>query len=344
MSLLWSVEKMEDAKHRWEFIMLSPINISRINIIDIHRIWMTHPEIVLDTTSRLAGTKEEIIKVLSDADISDDSIQQLLNESLSIDNYEMDDAFFYNKELNEYNLWKLSVVKSNIKDQGLKLFNIMSIINPNIIQQNKPMAPKGLLSPLINTQSTTIVKGKGRVIQPLIDKIDSISEDKVLDISKLVASGAGTISKKRPIRSKNFLSPNLPLLSGDLEHFIMAIDMLPGGRDQYAIDIQAAEQFFSQIVPEVQSIISVKPQSFPSPKQNPPLLKGRYVPQPEHIIPEIVHPIFTKGQYAKRKILEEKRKLEELESEKSSPSEFKILSPKVLIPKPKILHNEPKIL
>lgn len=83
-------------------------------------------------------------------------------------------------------------------------------------------------------------KPRGRAPSALADKIAKLDGDKVLDVSKITPTGTGTSAIKRPTttRSTKYGSDTLPIVSSDLDHYLMAIDMLPGGRQQYAVDIQ----------------------------------------------------------------------------------------------------------
>lgn len=335
MSAQWNLDVFAEVKDSWSFIMVTPINMPRVNITEAHDIWLTYPAIVFQTGYRIAGTEEDIATSLTESGIEEDTILQILSEALSLDNYQTDKAEIYQDELTSYNTWKREAVKSNIEEQGLKLSNIIGIVNPEILKNAKP--------PVKGRATTTTTKtpakkspgtgaGRGREVTSLASKIALVAEGKVLDISKLMPNGAGVVTINRPGRSKKYLSETLPLLSPDLEHFVLALDMLPGGRDQYADELQTAITFFSTPIPTspAQKTVAkkspgqtkmlpprtniqpqVRPIPVPIPKSPMQLsvLKANPIAQREKITPVTTFPSYTKGQYAKvqaAKALEEK--------------------------------------
>lgn len=83
-------------------------------------------------------------------------------------------------------------------------------------------------------------KSRGRSPSGLLEKIAKLDVDKVLDVSRMNPNGTGVTTIKKPTstRSTRYGSDTLRIFSADLDHYLMAIDMLPGGRQQYANDIQ----------------------------------------------------------------------------------------------------------
>lgn len=76
-------------------------------------------------------------------------------------------------------------------------------------------------------------------VKSLIDTIRDLPKGKVLDVSNLNQDRTGiVIRNRRKSKSKKYRSENLPIASYDLEHYILAIEMLPGGKDKYSKDIE----------------------------------------------------------------------------------------------------------
>ena len=84
-------------------------------------------------------------------------------------------------------------------------------------------------------------KTRGRASSSILERISRLQPGKVLDVSKMTPTGTQAVIVNRPAtsRSTKIMGDTLPIVSSDLEHYLMAIDMLPGGRQRYAADIQA---------------------------------------------------------------------------------------------------------
>lgn len=84
-----------------------------------------------------------------------------------------------------------------------------------------------------------------RKVEALAGKIAKLSPGKVLDVSGITANGAGTRVVPQPgPRSKKYRSPNLPIVSSDLDHYITAVRMLPGGETRHAADVEHVRRLF----------------------------------------------------------------------------------------------------
>lgn len=96
-----------------------------------------------------------------------------------------------------------------------------------------------------NTQGQT--KAAGRTAASLQEKIAKLEPGKVLDVSKITPTGTGVTSIKRPTTTKStkYGGPTLPIVSADMEHYLIAIDQLPGGRAQYAAEIESVQAKFA---------------------------------------------------------------------------------------------------
>jgi len=156
-------------------------------------------------------------------------------------------------------------------------------------------------------------KSGGRVATSLQDKLAKLNPEKVLDVSNITPTGSGVVTIKRPTtkRSTKHGGPTLPIVSSNLEHYLMAIDMLPGGRTKYASEIQAVQLKLSNaprspgvktslsqkispvtmtpysattpIIPTLQGVTFAKPSPV-----IPPTVQGMTLPKPSPVIPPIV--------------------------------------------------------
>lgn len=308
--MAWSLPAAETAQEKHEFIMVTKGYTPRVNMTDAHRIWMDNNSVVFQTGYRIAGTAEDITDALLAANVAQEDIVDLLNTSITVDNYSNEMKSVYNEEIALYNAWMRSVLKSNADAPGAKLFDVMAAVNPDLLHRVKS-TQEG------KTLGVTTGKARGRRMQSLIDKIAKLAPNKVLDVSRLKPDGTGTRSIDPPVTARKLGSPNLPIVSSDFEHYLMAINMLPGGQERYAADVEYVRQLFTQTPAKttakarpailgVGTIPTFPITSVPTPTTvfNP-VLQGRAVPQTEQIVPVPVRPTFTKSQREKIKKREE---------------------------------------
>lgn len=113
------------------------------------------------------------------------------------------------------------------------------------------------------------IMSKGRTTS-LSDRLSKLESGKVLDVSKLTDKGTGAVSIKKPTtsRSTKYSGNVLPIVSADLEHYLMAIDQLPGGRASYMSEIKAFQENMAAGPRSPKKNISV------TPKNNQPLTQN----------------------------------------------------------------------
>jgi hypothetical protein len=322
MTTLWTLPASNEALAKHEFISVTPGMSSRVNITDTRSIWRQNSAIIFQTGYRIAGTPADVTAVLTEAGVPAPGIEAVMTTAITSDNYETTALPMYQEELEQYREWMRSVTKSNAESPGAKLFDVMTVVNPDIIRRARTVkeakalgiAPRG-------------GKGRTRTVS-LADRLAKVPAGKVLDVSELQTDGTGSRAINPPTRSRKFGSPNLPMVSADLEHYVMAIDMLPGGRDRYTADIDYVRLLFSQTGPiQAQTaLLPVGPGAVPPVPIAPtpvvpgpiatqpqipasPLLTGTAIPQTELITPTRAYPMFTKLQRKKRKEAAEKAKV-----------------------------------
>lgn len=296
----WSTNSFQDAESKLEFIMVTDVGRSRVSITDAYTLWQINPNIIFQTGYRIAGTPEDIETSLLPLGISTNEIDNLINTSINSDNYNTEMASVYNDEIKLRDLIRRSEIKANNESPGFKLSELILAINPAAAEKV--------------ANETPVVKGQGRKAitktkartTSLMERLINIPEGQVLDVSALTVNGTGTKYIPPPQRAKKYGSPNLPMVSADLEHYVRAIDMLPGGRERYADDITYIQQVFNnEVIP--QTTFVTQPQAIIHnenpliPQQLPEILQGTLLPQTEPVYTEAVYPRFTKGERRKRK-------------------------------------------
>lgn len=244
MTTQWNDKTMEEAQNGHYFIPVSDLGKDQINISDAEEIWKSNPDILFHTGARIVGLKDDIVTAFTENGIDESTIETILTETLTAENYNEEMSGNYQKEMQG---WKDAVLEANINSEGRKMTDIITIANgkaPITSETAKALSPT-------KKSPSTPGKGRGRNVTALQARIDkAIEEGKYLVVSKMKENGAGTTFAAPPTagRARNFYNENeeLPISSNDLEHFLMAIDLLEDGRELYAEDIERAEAFFSK--------------------------------------------------------------------------------------------------
>lgn len=239
MATQWNTKTMEEARAGNYFISVSESVAEKVTINDAEEIWKSNPDILFHGGARIVGSKDDILAVFQEV-LDDEQIETMMNEMISSENYKEEMSAQFETEMKT---WK---VDANVKSEGRKMTDIIAVAN-NKTPINKE-AVKNLVSP--GKKSPTSPGKRGRGVTPLQDRINKAIEDgKYLVVSKLTETGSGTTFANAPTsgRARNYYNdnPDLPISSNDLDHFMMAIDMLEDGRDLYAEDIENAESFFN---------------------------------------------------------------------------------------------------
>src|SRR3990172_9213392 len=153
----WTTETMEDAANKCQFIVItSLLDIPRVNITDIQLIWALFPEIVFNSSVRLVGLPEDIANTLRVGGVDEEGIEETLANSVSSQNYNSDLSEAYEAELQQYNGWKQAVIDANVGQPGSSLQELMVLLNPHMVQQQKKAAV--VRTRPVTTKTTTAKK------------------------------------------------------------------------------------------------------------------------------------------------------------------------------------------
>lgn len=240
MTTTWTIENVQTLQDQRNLVLVStfePESSAVVSIDDAHKLWMVNPSVVFQTGYRIAGTPEAITYALTAAGIAADQIEACLASSLSKDNYRGDMAPTYDEEVAAFEARRRAVVAAAQATPGARMFDVMAAVNPTVAAGvTKAQARTlGLVAP---------AKGKGRGAgKTLADKINELGAGKILDVSSMKPDGTGAHAVNAPTgKTKKLVSQQLPLMSADLEHYLMAINMLPGGEAAYADDIAYVQE------------------------------------------------------------------------------------------------------
>lgn len=150
-------------------------------------------------------------------------------------------------------------ISKNLLKQKVPVFEEMIVSwVKNIPKDSPPISDEEIqdveatASVIINPE-LLVTKATRNRIKSLSGKIAALPPEKVLDVSNLKENGTGIVTRDKPTyRSKKFGFPGLPIVSSDLDHYILAIEMLPGGKEKYSEEIGYVSKLF--IIPNIQSL------------------------------------------------------------------------------------------
>lgn len=253
MDTLWTTDLAEKATDKYQFIVVTPIGLPRVNVTDIKTIWVLYPDFIFNTSFRVAGKKEDVIEQMSNVGYDEEQMVEIIKNidenSITNENFESlmndDEYLVYDFELAGYEQWKEQLLESQKGVKGLTLMELLKMINPHMsMVEEKKVVPRIPISTSKTVkQSPSPTKGKvGRKSTALQEKIDTLPDDKIINVSKITATGTGTTTGIRRTKTSLFVAPNLPITSNNLERVLIAIELL-GGEDEHSEDVQAAREF-----------------------------------------------------------------------------------------------------
>ncbi len=253
MDSLWTPELYQDAADKFQFIIVTPMGLPRVNVTDIKPIWTLFGDFIFNTKYRIGGKRDDIIKQMSSIGYDEEQLAEVIRDidesSITNDNFEslMDETEnpVYDIEVAGYEQWKDEYLNSQTGVKGLTLLELLKTINPHMsMVEERKVIPRVPISTNKAAKPTPSTKGKvGRKSTALQDKVDKANDDdKIINVTNITATGTGTTTGVRRVRTSLFVAPNLPITSSKLQGVLIAIDLL-GGEDEHPEDYQAALDF-----------------------------------------------------------------------------------------------------
>jgi hypothetical protein len=206
---------VDELTNKLSFILTTKHDNVEVNISDAVKLWTVEPSILFQTGYRIAGTPEDIEALLSTVE-TPETIQEVIETSITSENYTKEFSSYYQEELEAYEELYALTCKS---------------------KKSKPA-------------SVTPVRSRGRTIEPLDKKLEKLPADKVLDVSNLKENGSGTGAISLGVRSKKYGTSNLRMVSNNLDSYLLAIEML-GGEETYPDDIAEIKEKFESLAIQI---------------------------------------------------------------------------------------------
>ena len=217
MAALWSIEILPHLESN--FLFFNVVNGNYIDISDAHKMWNRDNTVIFHTGYRIAGPQDLVIAEL-DPIIDNDEMARMLDTVIDIDNYQTTAHKQYMSEYNSMQKRRVEVLLISAKSGGYKLANIISSLAP----------------PVIATKTNTV--------KTLDARIAALPPGKVLDVSKLLSNGTGAVAHKLAAKSTKHGYPDLPIVSSDYDHYLLAIRMMEGGEDAYQTELSYMREIF----------------------------------------------------------------------------------------------------
>lgn len=254
MNTNWSIPTMDDAAAKKEFVLINTwdpaATATRATIDDARKLWAINTDVLFQTGYRIAGLPAPVTAALLAAGIPQPDVDAVLGSAIDYANHTTTMAQVYTDEVNEYEAHRRAVVAANTAAPGARMFDVIGAVNPAVAAGVGRADARlyGLAAP---------AKPKGRAAKSLADKINGLAAGKVLDVSSLKPDGTGSRAINPPTRSGKQMSQQLPMVSSDLEHYLLAISMLPGGEVTYAQDVAYMRQLFSRAPARITAVAPV---------------------------------------------------------------------------------------
>ena len=221
---------VEKLKWNSQFIMIE--NNIVVSIRDIHDIWLYDKNKLFNLLYRYAGTKQDMYNILSRYV---DNIDDVIDNSLTYENYNNKMLEIYNNELSNYDRWKRATNKFNIDMGGYNIKDLIDIYKPKDELDKKH-------------RYTELLKPR----KFLNKRIEKLAIGKVLDVSIIDGYGSNVKTINFPTimnKTLKFGSPNLPIVSSNIDSYITAIGLIINGKKLYKNDIEYVEKLFNDNKP-----------------------------------------------------------------------------------------------
>lgn len=249
MESLWTQDKHEKASELMQFIVLTPVGLKTLNVTDIQATWALYPNFCFNTLYRIAGEEKDIKTHMESAGFDETQMVEILEDCITSENFDNDKLDEYEEELSKYNEWKEKVIDNHKDSKGVTLSQLLEIVNPHMIQERVlPKMPvfSGKAPSKTTPSKPSPDKGKvGRKSSALQEKVNNLSDDKIINISKITATGTGTVTGNKPNKTSLFVTPNFPFTSNNYKAVITALDVV-GGHEEYPEDVEAALAHFEK--------------------------------------------------------------------------------------------------
>ncbi len=274
----WTREKALKAAEKNNFIRVGPNQSqpARRFLTGAERKWRSDNPLenesifILDPNYRISGNVNDVVQALREASIDDATIQGLLNNAVTKQNYQDGGAYqaLYDAEIARRK--GLSKAKSDIKSnyqlkdavwfaENLKGADRTSATG-EVIKGGKVVAGAG---------AGAGAGGKNTTIQA---KYRVLDENQVLDVSRIdLATGKGYRTMARPTKPSSTKgrkagAAGVKLISNNLESYVRALELIfgPNAQQQFAEQIASVRRQLAPVVPA-----AVQTTGFPTPGRFP---------------------------------------------------------------------------
>jgi len=235
------ISRGQELKLTPQFYMID--NDTIVNLTNSFNIWLYDKDIIFNLDTRLAGYIDTFDELLAIEDVNtylqENNITNILDNSITYENYNNIMLDKYKKEVDEYNKWKRAVIKYNINNKGLLLSNLITLFTPETTIDKK-----------------TKFKEFNKTRKFLNRKIEQVllKPNKVLDVSEIDSYGdhvvtiSSTSTLKKPFK---FGSPKLPIVSSDFQRYKYSLGLISNMPKLTDIDIEYVKNLFEQNEPVV---------------------------------------------------------------------------------------------
>lgn len=217
----WNLENTTSLSDNCQFLFIDKKNgipdYRLISVMDAGEIWENNTNVIFLTKYRIAGLVDDIYDFLEviGIDENDKIIDEIFSKRFDGNESDEESINVYNKEVINYQKW----YQKTFKNLSLNGDSIDELVGEKKDYEKK----SNIVAPVVTPK-----KGFD-----LAKRLEELPEDKVLDVSKMDNTGKGARATVIPKKSKKIMVPELPIISDNIETYKYALEMLPGGINEY---------------------------------------------------------------------------------------------------------------
>jgi hypothetical protein len=241
----WSIEAADKAKKKGAFIRVGGKQVTRRFLSGALRSWGNEDEnenrTIFHTGYRITGTPEAVTYALRQAGYDDQTIQEVLDTSITKENYDDQMLRDYQEELDNYSLIK----KEGQNQSASYSFEDIKQLAQLVKNQKFSVVPKSGQSR--NVVTTTTRGGS----ESLAERVKNLPRGKVLDVSNLdvnTGKGARLVTMPKTAKSGKLGLTDLPFISNNYNKYADAFKLVYG-EEQFNMYRKNIEDLFRNNVP-----------------------------------------------------------------------------------------------
>ena len=223
--LKWSQQAAIKAQEKAQFLRVGGVGVTKRYLSGAKRSWSSADpneyRTIFSLTYRLTGVPENVAAALRYAGVDEGTINTIIGESVTRDNFATTMADYYNNELAYHASMKQTEVKPTAQTPAHYQWYVDQIKAGEYVCKNKAGG------------AGCDVKGTSRGVRSLsiVERYRALKAGSVLNVSGLDAvtgSGIRTISRPKTTKTKLFGTMDIPIVSDNVAAYVRALELIFG--------------------------------------------------------------------------------------------------------------------